>query len=119
MYVSWANSLLCLADRRAGYGREEYSPSRQVSFEPEGRTVETILVKYEWRATLCSKGIIRYGTTYGRTHNLMLEKAGYGLQIRHIFFNSALSFSSRISSGIAARLLSKILGVPQNRDVDG
>jgi hypothetical protein len=32
-----------------GYGRKEYSPSRQVSFDPEKRAVETVLIKYEWR----------------------------------------------------------------------
>jgi hypothetical protein len=41
-----------------GYGREEYSPSRVVAFEPEARTVETILIKYEWRASLCRMGIV-------------------------------------------------------------
>jgi len=60
-----------------GYGREEYSPSRQVSFDPEKRAVETILVKYEWRATLCSKGITHCGTTYGRTHNRLWDDHGY------------------------------------------
>ena len=60
-----------------GYGREEYSPSRQVSFDPEARAVESILVKYEWRATLCSKGIIRCGTTYGRTHNRLWDDHGF------------------------------------------
>jgi hypothetical protein len=60
-----------------GYGREEYSPSRQVSFDPEARAVETVLVKYEWRATLCSKGIIRCGTTYGQTHNRLWDDHGF------------------------------------------
>jgi hypothetical protein len=41
-----------------GYGREEFSPSRVVSFEPEVRAVETILIKYEWRETLCRMGIV-------------------------------------------------------------
>lgn len=41
-----------------GYGREEYSPSRLVAFEPESRAVEKIFLKYEWRSTLCRKGII-------------------------------------------------------------
>lgn len=40
-----------------GYGREEYSPSRLVAFEPEPQAIETILIKYEWRATLCRLGI--------------------------------------------------------------
>jgi hypothetical protein len=60
-----------------GYGREEYSPSRQVSFEPEARAVETILVKYEWRATLCSKRIIHCGTTYGHTPNRLWDDHGF------------------------------------------
>jgi len=41
-----------------GYGREEYSPSRLVSFEPEPKAAETILIKYEWRPTLCRMGIV-------------------------------------------------------------
>lgn len=60
-----------------GYGREEYSPSRQVSFDPERKAVESILVKYEWHATLCSNGIIRCGTTYGRTHNRLWDNHGF------------------------------------------
>ena len=60
-----------------GYGREEYSPSRQVSFDPEARAVESILVKYEWRATLCSKTIIHCGTTYGHYQNRLWDNDGY------------------------------------------
>jgi len=41
-----------------GYGRDEYSPSRIVAFEPEKRASETIYVKYEWRATLCKLGVV-------------------------------------------------------------
>ena len=41
-----------------GYGREEYSPSRVVAFEPERKAIETILIKYEWRTTLCRMGIV-------------------------------------------------------------
>jgi hypothetical protein len=36
-----------------GYGREEYSPVHTVAFEAERKAIETIHVKYEWRATLC------------------------------------------------------------------
>jgi hypothetical protein len=60
-----------------GYGREEYSPSRQVSFDPERKAVETILVKYEWRATLCSKRVIHCGTTYGHTPNRLWDDNGF------------------------------------------
>lgn len=60
-----------------GYGREEYSPSRQVRFDPEARAVESILIKYEWRATLCSKGIIHCGTTYRHSYNRLWDDYGY------------------------------------------
>jgi len=60
-----------------GWGREEYSPSRQVSFEPERRAVETVLIKYEWRETLCRMNVVSCGTTYGRTHNRLWDHYGY------------------------------------------
>ncbi|HET6420016.1 MAG TPA: hypothetical protein VFG19_07660 [Geobacteraceae bacterium] len=41
-----------------GFGREEYSPVRVVDFEPEGRAAEKIFIKYEWRSTLCRRGIV-------------------------------------------------------------
>jgi hypothetical protein len=41
-----------------GYGRPEYSPSRQVEFEAERKALETIYLKYEWRSTLCRLGIV-------------------------------------------------------------
>ena len=41
-----------------GFGREEYSLCRVVVFEPEAKAVETVLIKYEWRSTLCRLGII-------------------------------------------------------------
>jgi len=49
----------------------------QVSFDPEARAVESILVKYEWQATLCSKGIIRCNTTYGQTPNGLWDDHGF------------------------------------------
>jgi len=60
-----------------GYGREEYSPSRQVSFEPEARAAESILIKYEWRATLCRMNIIHCGTTYSHSRNRLWDDYGY------------------------------------------
>ena len=45
---------------------KRYSPSRQVSFDPEARAVESILVKYEWRVTLCSKRMIHCGRPTGK-----------------------------------------------------
>jgi hypothetical protein len=40
-----------------GYGETGYEPARGVHFEA-GRRAETVLVKYEWRETLCRLGII-------------------------------------------------------------
>jgi hypothetical protein len=41
-----------------GFGETEWSPSRQVRFEPEHRPMAEYFFKYEWRSTLCRKGII-------------------------------------------------------------
>jgi len=41
-----------------GFGESEWSPSRQVRFEPEDRPVARYFFKYEWRSTLCRRGII-------------------------------------------------------------
>jgi hypothetical protein len=44
-----------------GFGHEEYSPVRTVEFEPERRAAAKILVKYEWRSTLCKIGVAYCG----------------------------------------------------------
>jgi len=59
-----------------GYGREEYSPSTIVAFEPESHPVEKIFLKYEWRSTLCKKGIICCGGKRA-PHNRMWEGEGF------------------------------------------
>jgi hypothetical protein len=46
-----------------GYGASEYSPVRLVEFEPDEKALEKVLIRYEWRATLCKKGVIACGTT--------------------------------------------------------
>lgn len=45
-------------DPGTGYGEERYSPSVRVAFEPERHPAERHFLKYEWRDTLCRKGII-------------------------------------------------------------
>lgn len=40
-----------------GYGETTYSPSVAVSFEPLPDPIEKVFLKYEWRETLCKKGI--------------------------------------------------------------
>jgi hypothetical protein len=44
-----------------GFGRQEHSPARVVAFEPESVAAEKVLLKYEWRSTLCQQGILRCG----------------------------------------------------------
>lgn len=41
-----------------GFGDETYSPSIRVRFNPERRVAERHFLKYEWRDTLCRKGIV-------------------------------------------------------------
>ena len=41
-----------------GFGDSRYSPVVRVEFEPESFPVQKTLVKYEWRETLCKKGIL-------------------------------------------------------------
>lgn len=41
-----------------GFGDERYSPSIRVRFTPESRAAERHFLKYEWRDTLCRKGIV-------------------------------------------------------------
>lgn len=44
-----------------GFGDERYSPTIKVEFEPEQMALSRTLIKYEWRETLCRKGILRCG----------------------------------------------------------
>lgn len=41
-----------------GFGDEKHSPSYRVRFTPESRVAERHFLKYEWRSTLCRKGIV-------------------------------------------------------------
>jgi hypothetical protein len=60
-----------------GYGREEYSLSRTVAFDPEKRPMETLYFKYEWRSTLCKLGVIRCAPFPGRQPNRLWEDNEY------------------------------------------
>jgi hypothetical protein len=44
-----------------GFGEGRFSPTVRVAFEPERTPIQKTLVKYEWRETLCRKGIISCG----------------------------------------------------------
>jgi hypothetical protein len=60
-----------------GYGRDEYSPVRIVAFDPESRAVETIFLKYEWRATLCKLGVAACTRPYRQPPNRFWDNDGY------------------------------------------
>jgi len=60
-----------------GYGREEYSPSQIVAFEPEKRALETIYLKYEWRSALCRLGIVECAKPPIRPFNRLWDNDGY------------------------------------------
>jgi hypothetical protein len=60
-----------------GYGREEYSPSYRVSFDPEIRAAESILIKYEWRKTLCDLKIINCCRLNRYSPNRIWDNDGY------------------------------------------
>ena len=49
-----------------GFGDEKYSPSIRVRFNPERRVAERHFLKYEWRDTLCRKGVINCRFTRNR-----------------------------------------------------
>ena len=61
-----------------GYGQEEYSPVRIVEFEPEHAAQEKLYIRYEWRESLCRKGIIACGQ-HRHPRNRMWDEDGYAL----------------------------------------
>ncbi len=53
-----------------GFGHEEHSPTVRVSFKAENKPVAKHFLKYEWRNTLCKRGIIECGDYQNnRSHN--------------------------------------------------
>ncbi|MEW6332916.1 MAG: hypothetical protein AB1558_01455 [Thermodesulfobacteriota bacterium] len=71
-----ARSELAMESAGTGYGRDEYSPSRIVAFEPEKRAAETLYLKYEWRSTLCKLGVVQCGRP-GLPPNRFWDHGGY------------------------------------------
>ena len=57
-----------------GFGNSSYSPVVRVEFEPESAPVQKTLVKYEWRETLCKKGIFDCGQ---KRKNRLWDNDGY------------------------------------------
>lgn len=44
-----------------GFGNEVYSPSRRVAFDAERNAASRYFIKYEWRDSLCRRGVIDCG----------------------------------------------------------
>ncbi|WP_456371859.1 hypothetical protein [Thiolapillus sp.] len=43
-----------------GFGESEWSPAHKVHFHPRKKPAYRKFIKYEWRRTLCRKGVIRH-----------------------------------------------------------
>jgi hypothetical protein len=67
------------AEPGTGFGDEEWSPSRRVDFDPQSKPFARYFLKYEWRKTLCDKGVARCGPAdYGRSQNrLWWDRDGF------------------------------------------
>lgn len=58
-----------------GFGHEEYSPTRKVSFKAKSKPTRKYFFKYEWRNTLCKRGIARCNQyQYDRDNNRFWPK---------------------------------------------
>ncbi len=60
-----------------GFGREEYSPTVKVHFKPQNSAVVKYFYKYEWRSTLCKRGIIPCYGQPRKPHNRFWPKESY------------------------------------------
>ncbi|MCK5813482.1 MAG: hypothetical protein KAH03_04455 [Cocleimonas sp.] len=47
------------ADAGTGFGREEYSPTVNVHFKAKNHPIAKHFYKYEWRSSLCRRGVIQ------------------------------------------------------------
>lgn len=57
-------------DAGTGFGREEHSASRKVAFEAENHHSGQYFYKYEWRDTLCQRGVLScYNNQYNAGGN--------------------------------------------------
>jgi hypothetical protein len=54
-----------------GYGREVFSPTYTIKFESEKTALEKVYIKYEWRDSLCRKGIIACKMPRRKSYNRM------------------------------------------------
>jgi len=60
-----------------GFGREEYSPTVKVHFKPQNQAVVKHFYKYEWRSTLCKRGVIKCYDRPQKPRNRFWPKESY------------------------------------------
>jgi hypothetical protein len=60
-----------------GFGREEYSPTVKVHFKPQNRAAVKHFYKYEWRSTLCKRGVIQCYDRPKKPRNRFWPKENY------------------------------------------
>ena len=65
------------ADAGTGFGREEYSPTIKVHFKAKNQAVSKHFYKYEWRSSLCKRGVIQCYETPIRPHNRFWSEESY------------------------------------------
>jgi len=61
-----------------GFGEQHWSPSREVRFVAEKRASSKTFIKYEYRSTLCRKGIIQCGPNHRRNRFWSDNDSNYG-----------------------------------------
>lgn len=67
-----------------GYGHEEYSLSYRVEFAFERKAVESVLMKYEWRKTLCKMHITSIAAGRMNLHTTASGKMTITPLLRHV-----------------------------------
>ncbi len=60
-----------------GFGESVDSPSRQVEFRPEQRVALRYFYKYEWRETLCDRGLLDCGRRPRQENRFWPEDSGF------------------------------------------
>jgi len=61
-----------------GFGERHWSPSREVHFVAEKRAISKKFIKYEYRSTLCRKGIISCGPNHRQNRFWNENNRNYG-----------------------------------------
>ncbi len=65
------------SDAGTGFGREEYSPTIKVHFKPQYSPVVKHFYKYEWRSSLCKRGVIQCYDSPRKPENRFWHEESY------------------------------------------